>query len=308
MILYISYEYCAVGVAPGTSEQTNPNAMKTIFKNTIFTNVASTSDGGVYWEGMDETLNDGVQITDWLGKPWINGVTKTPAAHPNSRFCTPAKQCPIIDPDWENPDGVPISAILFGGRRPAGVPLVYEAFSWQHGVFIGSTMRSEATAAAEHKGKIIMNDPFAMRPFFGYNFGAYMKHWLSMEKRAHTLNAQPPKIFHVNWFRKDANGKFLWPGYGENIRVLEWILRRIENETCHEATAIGYVPKKNCLNTENLRGAIDLRELFSIPKAFWRQEVDDIARYFDEQVGADLPAEIERELMDLKARVEQSSD
>lgn len=298
-----------VGVAPGTSEQTNPNAMKTIFKNTLFTNVASTSDGGVYWEGMDDSaLSDGIEVTDWLGKPWIKGVTKTPAAHPNSRFCTPAKQCPIIDPDWENPDGVPISAILFGGRRPAGVPLVYEAFSWQHGVFVGATMRSEATAAAEHKGKVIMNDPFAMRPFFGYNFGAYLKHWLSMEERAHNLNAQPPKIFHVNWFRKDSNGKFLWPGYGENIRVLEWVLRRIDNEQCHEATPIGYVPKKNCLNTENLRDAIDINELFSIPKEFWQKEINEIKRYFDEQVGADLPVEIEKELMDLKARIDQCSN
>lgn len=297
-----------VGVAPGTSEQTNPNAMKTIFKNTVFTNVASTSDGGVYWEGMEDTLTDDIQVTDWLGKPWTKGETKTPAAHPNSRFCTPAKQCPIIDPDWENPEGVPISAILFGGRRPAGVPLVYEAFSWQHGVFIGATMRSEATAAAEHKGKVIMNDPFAMRPFFGYNFGAYMKHWLSMEKRANTLNAQPPKIFHVNWFRKDANGKFLWPGFGENIRVLEWILRRIENEPCHESTAIGYVPKKDCLHVDDLGNNVDFNQLFSIPEDFWHQEVDEIKRYFDEQVGADLPVEIEKELMDLKARIEQSNN
>lgn len=298
--------FVTVGVAPGTSEQTNPNAMRTIFKNTVFTNVASTSDGGVYWEGMEDTLTDDVQVTDWLGKPWTKGVTKTPAAHPNSRFCTPAKQCPIIDPDWESPDGVPIDAILFGGRRPTGVPLVYEAFSWKHGVFVGATMRSESTAAAEHKGKAIMNDPFAMRPFFAYNFGEYLKHWLSMEKRAHTLGAQPPKIFHVNWFRKDANGKFLWPGFGDNIRVLEWILKRIDNEPCYEETPIGYVPQKQCLNTENL-DKINIDELFSIPKDFWLQEVDAIKRYFNEQVGSDLPAEIEQELNDLKTRIERSS-
>lgn len=161
------------GVAPGTSHKTNPNAMKTVYSNTIFTNVASTSDGGVFWEGMEDTLTPDVKITDWLGKPWDPKESKTPAAHPNSRFCTPASQCPIIDPAWEDPEGVPISAILFGGRRPSGVPLIYEAQSWTHGVFIGAGMRSEATAAAEHKGKVIMNDPFAMRPFFGYNFGNY---------------------------------------------------------------------------------------------------------------------------------------
>ncbi|XP_055309816.1 phosphoenolpyruvate carboxykinase [GTP] [Sitodiplosis mosellana] len=291
------------GVAPGTSDQTNPNAMKTIFKNTLFTNVASTSDGGVYWEGMENTLTDNISVTDWLGKPWIPGVSKTPAAHPNSRFCTPAEQCPIIDKDWESPDGVPISAILFGGRRPAGVPLVYEAFSWQHGIFVGATMRSEATAAAEHKGKIIMNDPFAMRPFFGYNFGSYLKHWLTMEARANARGAQPPKIFHVNWFRKDANGKFLWPGYGENIRVLEWILKRINNEPCYEKTPIGYIPSENSLNTAQLKKDINIDELFSIPKVFWLKEADDIKQYFDEQVGGDLPAEIAHELNELKKRI-----
>lgn len=193
------------GVAPGTSSETNPNAMATVFKNTLFTNVAQTSDGGVFWEGMEKEISKDVKITDWQGNPWVMGVTKTPAAHPNSRFCTPAEQCPIIDPAWEDAEGVPISAILFGGRRPAGVPLVYEANSWAHGVFIGSAMRSESTAAAEHKGKAIMHDPFAMRPFFGYNFGDYLKHWLSMEKRAKAAGGEPPKIFHVNWFRKDSN-------------------------------------------------------------------------------------------------------
>lgn len=217
------------GVAPGTSMATNPNAMATAFKNTVFTNVASTSDGGVYWEGMDEVA-EGVKITDWQGRPWKKGETKTPAAHPNSRFCSPAAQCPIIDGAWEDHEGVPISAILFGGRRPAGVPLVYEANSWAHGVFLGAAMRSEATAAAEHKGKVIMHDPFAMRPFFAYNFGHYLDHWLSMESRSSRL----PKIFHVNWFRKDNNGNFMWPGFGENSRVLDWIIRRIDNEPCFQ--------------------------------------------------------------------------
>lgn len=292
------------GVAPGTSNQTNPNAMKTIFRNTIFTNVASTSDGGVYWEGLENTLPVDVKITDWLGKPWDPATAKTPAAHPNSRFCSPAKQCPIIDPDWESAEGVPITAILFGGRRPEGVPLIYEALNWSHGVFVGASMRSEATAAAEHKGKIIMNDPFAMRPFFGYNFGNYLSHWLSMEKRAQAAGGQPPKIFHVNWFRKDGNGDFMWPGFGENIRVLEWILRRVNNEECHEHSPIGYVPKPECFNAENLPG-LNLREVLSIPKDFWIKEVREIGQYFEEQVGHDLPLPIAQELHDLKHRIEK---
>lgn len=184
--------------------------------------------------------------------------------------------------------------------------MVYEAFNFQHGVFLGATMRSEATAAAEHKGKVIMNDPFAMRPFFGYNFGDYLKHWLTMEHRANQLGANPPKIFHVNWFRKDANGKFLWPGYGENIRVLEWILRRVKNEQCHQLTPIGFVPQNDSLNTKDINEEINLAELFSIPSDFWRQEAAEIERYFDEQVGSDLPAEIKEELKNLKDRIEYS--
>uniref|UniRef100_A0A1Q3FSG6 Phosphoenolpyruvate carboxykinase [GTP] n=1 Tax=Culex tarsalis TaxID=7177 RepID=A0A1Q3FSG6_CULTA len=291
------------GVAPGTSTETNPNAMHTIYKNTIFTNVAATSDGGVFWEGMENELTPGVQITDWLGQPWKLNETKTPAAHPNSRFCSPASQCPIIDPAWEDNEGVPISAILFGGRRPEGVPLVYEANSWSHGVFVGSAMRSETTAAAEHKGKMIMNDPFAMRPFFGYNFGNYLRHWLSMEERATKLGGHAPKIFHVNWFRKDANGKFLWPGFGENTRVLEWILHRIDDHECYRETPIGRVPTS--LNLAGLSGTINEKELFSIPKQFWLKEVDDIKQYYDNQLAQDLPPEIAKELHELKGRVEQ---
>lgn len=287
------------GVAPGTSMKTNPNAMKTVFKNTIFTNVASTSDGGVFWEGMEDELTEGVEITDWLGKPWKMGESKTPAAHPNSRFCSPAEQCPIIDPNWEAADGVPIDAILFGGRRPQGVPLVYEAMNWEHGVFIGAAMRSEATAAAEHKGKIIMHDPFAMRPFFGYNFGHYLSHWLSMQNHSMRL----PKIFHVNWFRKDNNGNFLWPGFGENSRVLEWILRRIENEDCATQTPVGFIPRNGALNTEGLKEAVNFEQLFNVDKAFWTKEVAEIGKYFEEQVGSDLPADIAKQLSALKNRV-----
>ncbi|KAH8418694.1 hypothetical protein KR222_010948, partial [Zaprionus bogoriensis] len=285
------------GVAPGTSMETNPIAMNTVFKNTIFTNVASTSDGGVFWEGMESSLAPNVQITDWLGKPWSKDSGK-PAAHPNSRFCTPAAQCPIIDAAWEDPAGVPISAMLFGGRRPAGVPLIYEARDWTHGVFIGAAMRSEATAAAEHKGKVIMHDPFAMRPFFGYNFGDYVAHWLSMEKRG-----QVPKIFHVNWFRKSTEGKFMWPGYGENSRVLEWILRRVNGEDCYEDSAIGHIPSAGELNLAGMKEQIDVKQLFSLPKDFWSQEVKDIRNYFESQVGNDLPPSIYAELDKLSERV-----
>ncbi|XP_055539640.1 phosphoenolpyruvate carboxykinase [GTP]-like [Wyeomyia smithii] len=293
------------GVAPGTSTATNPNAMNTIYKNTIFTNVASTSDGGVFWEGMEKEVAPGVQITDWLGQPWKMGETKTPAAHPNSRFCAPANQCPIIDPAWEDNEGVPISAILFGGRRPEGVPLVYEANSWAHGVFIGSTMRSESTAAAEHKGKVIMNDPFAMRPFFGYNFGDYLKHWLSMEQKAAAAGGTMPKIFHVNWFRKNEQGKFLWPGFGENSRVLDWILRRVEGEDCYQQTPIGRVPLPGAINVSGMNQRVDEKELFSISKKFWLTEVEEIKQYYDNQLPYDLPSEIGSELQQLKDRVEE---
>ncbi|XP_024057472.1 phosphoenolpyruvate carboxykinase, cytosolic [GTP] [Terrapene carolina triunguis] len=288
------------GVAPGTSVKTNPNAIKTIHKNTIFTNVAETSDGGIYWEGIDEPLAPGVTLTSWKNKKWTPGNGET-CAHPNSRFCTPASQCPIIDPAWESPEGVPIEGIIFGGRRPAGVPLVYEALSWQHGVFIGAAMRSEATAAAEHKGKIIMHDPFAMRPFFGYNFGKYLAHWLSM---AHRPAAKLPKIFHVNWFRKDKQGKFLWPGYGENSRVLEWMFNRIRGEADAKRTAIGYIPADAALNLKGLEG-IDMTELFDVSKEFWEKEVMEIKKYFEEQVNADLPYEIEREVLALEQRIKQ---
>ncbi|XP_014297793.1 phosphoenolpyruvate carboxykinase [GTP] [Microplitis demolitor] len=287
------------GVAPGTATATNPNAMKTIFKNTIFTNVALTSDGGVFWEGMENEIDKDIGITDWHGNPWSRD-SKTPAAHPNSRFCTPANQCPIIDPAWEDPEGVPIDAILFGGRRPEGVPLVYQARNWQHGVFIGASMRSEATAAAEHKAKVIMNDPFAMRPFFGYNFGHYLQHWLSMEQ---VKDAQLPSIFHVNWFRKDGSNKFLWPGFGENSRVLDWILRRIEGEEIANESAIGLIPKKGTLNTAGLKDSVDFEELFRLPKDFWEKEARELREYFDAQVGSDLPAPILTELNNLEKNV-----
>jgi len=289
------------GVAPGTSMKTNPVAMQTIMKNTIFTNVAKTSDGGVFWEGMEKEISEDVKISSWLGdENWTKESGKT-AAHPNSRFCTPAGQCPIIDPNWESSEGVPISAILFGGRRPEGVPLIYESFDWKHGVLVGAAMRSEATAAAEHRGKVIMNDPFAMRPFFGYNFGHYLSHWLSMESRT---TKPMPKIFHVNWFRKNEQGKFIWPGFGENVRVLEWILQRVEGRNVFQDSAVGRIPSPGSLNVNDLEDEVDMKELFNLPKDFWQQEVRDIRKYFDDQVGDDLPNEILDELKKLEKRVE----
>ncbi|XP_076826594.1 phosphoenolpyruvate carboxykinase [GTP], mitochondrial [Brachyhypopomus gauderio] len=291
------------GVAPGTSLKTNPHAMDTISKNTIFTNVGETSDGGVWWEGL-EPPSPGVTLTDWHGKSWKPGAA-TPCAHPNSRFCAPAAQCPIIDPLWESDEGVPIDAIVFGGRRPEGVPLVYEAFNWRHGVFVGAAMRSEATAAAEHKGKVVMHDPFAMRPFFGYNFGDYLAHWLSMETRKKPT--QLPKIFHVNWFRKDPQtNSFLWPGFGENARVLEWIFRRCGRTSEDEAakkSIIGWVPQEGAINTQGLGGKVDMGALFHLPKSFWQKEAQELQDYFSQQVGTDLPEQVGRELRALEERV-----
>ncbi|XP_041975613.1 phosphoenolpyruvate carboxykinase [GTP]-like isoform X2 [Aricia agestis] len=285
------------GVAPGTSEATNPIAMSTVFRNTVFTNVAETPEGGVWWEGMGPAPP---ALTDWRGQAWTPD-TKTPAAHPNSRFCSPAEQCPIIDAEWESAAGVPISAILLGGRRPAGVPLVVEARDWAHGVFMGAAMRSEATAAAEHAGKVVMHDPFAMRPFFGYNFGDYLQHWLSLPRPGR----QMPKIFHVNWFRKDQQGKFLWPGFGENSRVLEWVLRRCDDEPCHVTTPLGHVPAPGALNTDGL-GDIDMDELFSIPKDFWLKETECIEKYFTEEVGEDMPSEMWNQLNTLRENIKKA--
>lgn len=289
------------GVAPGTSMHTNPNAMKAVMKNTIFTNVAKTSDGGVFWEGMESDIAEDVEITTWRGTKW-DKKSGVPAAHPNSRFCTPADQCPIIDPNWESPEGVPISAILFGGRRPEGVPLVYEAFNWRHGVFVGATMRSESTAAAEHTGKSIMHDPFAMRPFFGYNFGHYLSHWLSMEDKT---NAQLPKIFHVNWFRKSHEGKFLWPGFGENSRVLDWVVKRIAgDESVAMESAVGIIPTEDGIDVSGLKPEPDMEACFELPRDFWMDEVKAIRKYFEEQVGDDLPDMIREELDHLEQRVQ----
>lgn len=291
------------GVAPGTSMRTNPNAMLTIAKNTIFTNVGITGDSGYFWEGLEKEIDPKtVPITTWKNQAY-NPSGKDPAAHPNSRFCTPARQCPIMDADWESPEGVPIDAILFGGRRPVGVPLVYESFSWQHGVFLGAAMRSEATAAAEHKGKVIMHDPFAMRPFFGYNFGRYIKHWLSFAEKP---SLKLPRVYHVNWFRKNENGGgFLWPGFGENVRVLDWICRRVNGEDCAQESPIGNIPSEGSLNISGLND-VDMKQLFSVPKDFWTEEVEEIKKYFDEQVNDDLPQAVTDELNALRERVKKA--
>ena len=280
--------------------------MKTIQNNTIFTNVAHTPDGRVYWEGMDdEMVSQGQHLISWKGTDWTKD-NQEPAAHPNSRFCVSADQCPIIDENWENPDGVPISAIIFGGRRPKGVPLVYESFDWEHGVYIGSSMRSEATAAAEHKSKVIMHDPFAMRPFFGYNFGEYIKHWLSINKNDRKM----PKIFHVNWFRKSNNGKgsFLWPGFGENIRVLEWIFDRTDEVSgIEKETPIGYMPNPENLNLDGLGiSEENILELFSLDKNFWLKECDEIKQYFDENVTESTPNEIFSQIEKLRERLNKT--
>ncbi|KAM9251690.1 phosphoenolpyruvate carboxykinase [GTP], mitochondrial [Cariama cristata] len=286
------------GVAPGTSRRTNPNAMLTIRRNTLFTNVGQTSDGGVYWEGIDEPLAPGTTLTSWLGQPWTPGDPQ-PCAHPNSRFCAPAGQCPIMDPAWEDPEGVPIDAIIFGGRRPEGVPLVYEAFNWRHGVFVGSAMRSEATAAAEHTGRRLMHDPFAMRPFFGYNAGRYLAHWLAIGERQ---GARLPRIFHVNWFLKDAAGRFVWPGFGHNARVLAWICRRVAGDDNAKSSPVGLVPREDALELDGLTG-VSYGELFPMSRPFWEREARELRGYYEENFGEDLPKEVMRELEALEERV-----
>jgi len=265
------------GVAPGTSASTNRNALQTCERNTVFTNVALTADGDVWWEGMTKEAPEG--MTDWRGRPY-NPASGEPAAHPNARFASPASQCPVIASEWEDPAGVPISAILFGGRRASAVPLVTEAFDWEHGVFMGSTVASEGTAAAENKVGELRRDPFAMLPFAGYNMGDYFAHWLKVGAKAD--QAKLPKIFFVNWFRKDTNGKFIWPGFGENSRVLKWIVERLDNKAPATETAIGKVPTKTGLDVAGL-GLTDeqLDTLLGVDHEIWREEAGLIPAFFD---------------------------
>lgn len=272
------------GVAPGTSMDSNPNALLACKKNSIFTNVALTQEGDVWWEGMSKKPPS--KLTSWLAEEWVPDNGK-PAAHPNSRFTAPAKQCPVIDPDWENPDGVPISAIIFGGRRASTIPLVVESFDWSHGTFMGASVSSEMTAAAAGEIGVLRHDPFAMLPFCGYNMGDYFAHWLEMGKIKN-----PPKIYTVNWFRKDAAGKFLWPGFGENIRVLKWIFERCSGSGAALQKPIGLVPTEDALDVEGLNMPKEsLKALFRIEKEQWESEIDEMRTYL-EKFGSHLPKEL----------------
>jgi len=293
-------EYGFFGVAPGTGWHTNANAMRTIARgNSIFTNVALTDDGDIWWEGM--TADPPAHLTDWKGREWTP-ERDDPAAHPNSRFCTPAGQCPIIAPEWEDPKGVPISAIFFGGRRRSTIPLVTESRDWQHGVFMGATLSSETTAAQTGKVGVVRRDPMAMLPFIGYNAGDYFAHWISVGKGADAMKL--PKIFYVNWFRRDAGGRFLWPGFGENSRVLKWAIERIEGTAAAVETPIGYVPTTDALDLDGLDvDPAGLAAVLEVDAAEWRDEVPQIEAWFD-KIGDRLPSSMRDELETLKRRLD----
>lgn len=283
------------GVAPGTSNQSNPYAMQTLKKNAIYTNVAMTDDGDVWWEGMTDTPPEG--LTSWLQEEY-KGEKQGPAAHPNSRFTVPANQCPVIDSDWEKPEGVPISAIIFGGRRATTLPLVMESKDWDHGVYLGAALSSEKTAAAAGKVGELRHDPFAMLPFCGYNMGDYFAHWLSMKERTEVHKL--PKIYCVNWFRKDSHGKFLWPGFGDNIRVLKWIFGRIEGHSQVQETPIGNLPKIGSIDLVGLHiKEAAVEELLRVDIKGWMQEYASVEAYF-EQFGEKLPKELRMQLDRLK--------
>lgn len=291
----VNPEYGFFGVAPGTSMKTNGNAILSARANSIFTNVALTPEGDIWWEGM--TDEKPAKLTDWKNRPWTPESSE-PSSHPNSRFTAPAGQCPVIDPAWEDPAGVPISAILFGGRRAKEVPLVAESFDWTHGTFMGSTVSSETTAAATGAVGQIRRDPFAMLPFCGYNMGDYFAHWIETGKNAD--QAKLPKIFYVNWFRKDENGKFIWPGYGENIRVLEWIFNRVDGADIAVETPKGFLPKPGSLNTEGL-GLSDekMSGLFDVNKESGLAEMESIRKYYDTFEG-----HVPKELYDTLEKIE----
>ncbi len=294
----VNPEFGFFGVAPGTNWKSNPNAMKTIAAgNTVFTNVALTDEGGVWWEGLE---GEPQHLIDWLGEDWEPGLDK-PAAHPNSRYCTPMSQCPTLAPEWDDPQGVPISAILFGGRRKTTVPLVTQARDWQHGVFIGATLGSEKTAAAEGQVGAVRRDPMAMLPFLGYNAGDYCQHWLDLGKNAD--ESKLPKIFFVNWFRRGDDGRFLWPGFGENSRVLKWIIERVEGKVNGVTTPIGIVPAVEDLDLGGLDvDAADVAEALAVDPAEWRAELPDIEEWFA-FLGEKLPTGVRDEFDALKQRL-----
>ncbi|MBI4550060.1 MAG: phosphoenolpyruvate carboxykinase (GTP) [Candidatus Omnitrophica bacterium] len=284
------------GVAPGTSYKSNPNAMRTIQKNSIYTNVAKKPDGTVWWEGMDE--EPPAEALDWRGKTWTP-ASPSKAAHPNARFTAPAAQCPSISREWQNPRGVPISAIVFGSRRSRLAPLVYESKNWQHGTFIGSSMASETTAAAQGPTGVTRRDPMAMLPFCGYHVGDYFQNWLTVGKRLQ----HAPKIFHVNWFRRDQNGDFLWPGFGENIRVLRWIVERTKGAAGAVDSTIGYLPAPGAIDLSGLNlPSSAAAQLLAVDREGWLQEVAEIEEFYG-KIGDRLPAALRQELNDLKDRL-----
>jgi phosphoenolpyruvate carboxykinase (GTP) len=283
------------GVAPNTASKTNPNAIATIRENTIFTNCAKTDDGDIWWEGLTE--DEPAHLIDWKGNDWTPD-SDAPAAHPNARFTTPAAQCPSIAPEWEDPAGVPIDAFLFGGRRSSGAPLVREAFDWEHAVFLGATMSSEKTAAAAGSVGELRFDPFAMLPFCGYNMADYFAHWLKLQERE---GAKLPRVFHVNWFRKDDDGKFLWPGFGENSRVLAWIFRRCDDAADARETPLGHVPAPgalplNGIDPDRVAQALDVD--LDEARAELAQTEEHLARFGDR-----LPQPIREQFEALKKRL-----
>jgi phosphoenolpyruvate carboxykinase (GTP) len=294
----VNPEFGFFGVAPGTNEQTNPNAMRTIdIGNSVFTNVALTDDGDIWWEGMENTP---AHATSWKGVDWTPDSGEL-SSHPNSRYCTPIKQCPILAPEYDDPNGVPIDAILFGGRRKTTIPLVTEARDWTHGTFMGATLSSETTAAAVGQVGIVRRDPMAMLPFIGYNAGDYFNHWITVGKNNDA--AKLPKIFYVNWFRRDDNGDFLWPGFGENSRVLKWVVERMDGLAEGVETPIGYVPTPDALDTEGLDMTDDeLKQALAVDVDEWKAEIPQITEWF-EKFGDTLPAVLWTELDALKARL-----
>ena len=292
------------GVAPGTNEKSNPNALAATRKNTIFTNVALNLDNNtVWWEGLDK--NPPENAIDWQGRPWNGKTSEEKGAHPNSRFTAPAVNCPCISSEFENPAGVPISAIVFGGRRAKLAPLVYQSRSWNHGVFVGSIMASETTAAAAGAVGVVRRDPMAMLPFCGYNMADYWQHWIDIG--AGLDEDKAPKIFNVNWFRKDDDGNFLWPGFGDNMRVLEWIIKRCEGKVDAEETAIGFVPKAEDINLEGIEDEVSedqLKEILSVDNSLWKDEAKGIEEFYA-KFGDRLPKALSDELNTLKANLEK---